>query len=81
MVEAVGLGVWLDAWSTIFPGVGVGQGGSARGPYMSAGGAVGSQDFSPEAAVWATSGTTIGRRTPEQAGVLQVPGQNGEGPK
>ena len=31
--------------------------------------------------VCATSGTTTGRRTPEQAGVLQVPGQNGEGPK
>jgi hypothetical protein len=52
---------------------GVGGGGSATGPRMSAGGAVGSQDLSPEAAAWVTpenglsqpfSGQGVGFRWP-----------------
>ncbi len=60
-----GLGVfWGGSHSTSW--CGLGRGGSTSGPLITAGGAVGSQDLSPEAAVWVTSGTTTGRRTPEQ---------------
>ena len=42
------------------------MGGSAQGPFShTAGGAVGSQDHSPDAVEWATSEDTVGHRTTE----------------
>jgi hypothetical protein len=49
-----GLGFGLRPLAHRSSSVGLGGGGSATGPRMIAGGAVGSQDLSPEAAAWAT---------------------------
>ena len=54
---------YLTAPPSILRCLANGQGGIAQGPFMSAGGAVGSQDLSPEAADWVTSGVVPSQHT------------------
>ena len=57
---------YLTAPPSILRCLANGQGGIAQGPLMSARGAVGSQDLSPEAADWVTSGVVPSQHTSER---------------
>ena len=63
--SAIWVVVWVrthhSLWHTWF-----GMGGSAQGPFShTAGGVVGSQDFSPDAVEWVTSEDTVGHLSTE----------------